>query len=90
MTGQVNGFIAVCRQHDNVTDFLSYWCIIRHKHLNTTSLENKILILKNYIFLNTHSGQNHFGVFLSNNWQKGNKTDGQISLSDPQPTMDNL
>jgi hypothetical protein len=43
MTGQVNGFTALCRQHDDFPDFLSYHCIIHqqvlaNKRLNTNTV----------------------------------------------------
>jgi hypothetical protein len=33
MTGHVNGFIALCRQHKDFPDFLSYHCIIHQQVL---------------------------------------------------------
>jgi hypothetical protein len=41
MTGQVNGFIALCRQHDDSPDFLSYHCIIRQQDLASKRLNTK-------------------------------------------------
>jgi hypothetical protein len=35
MTGQVNDFIALCRQHDGFPNFLSYHCIIRQQVLSS-------------------------------------------------------
>jgi hypothetical protein len=41
MTGQVNGFIALCRQHKDFSDFLSYHCIIHQQILASKRLDTK-------------------------------------------------
>lgn len=41
MTGQVNGFIALCRQHDDFPDFLAYHCIIHQQVLASKRLNTK-------------------------------------------------
>jgi hypothetical protein len=43
MTGQVNGFIAHCRQHEGFLDFLSYHCIIHQQVLASKRLKTKTI-----------------------------------------------
>jgi hypothetical protein len=44
MTAQVNGFIALCRQHDDFHHFLSYQCIIHQQVLASKSLSTKTVM----------------------------------------------
>jgi hypothetical protein len=44
ITGQVNGFIALCRQNDDFPDFLPYHCIIHQQLLASKRLNTKTVM----------------------------------------------
>jgi hypothetical protein len=59
MTGQVNGFIALCRQHDDFPGFLSYQCIIHQQVLASKRLNTKTVMDIALKIVNSIQGKSH-------------------------------
>lgn len=57
MTGELNSFIALCRQHDDFPDFLSYHCIIHQQVLASKRLNTKTVMDITFKIVNSVRGR---------------------------------
>jgi hypothetical protein len=70
MTGQVNGFIAHCRQQDNFPDFHSYHCIIHEQVLSSKRLNTKAVMDITPKIVNSICGKSLQGRLLNHTLEK--------------------